>query len=258
MSCLGVPIPSCVQQPTPDMQVAREQAQQQRNSAAAARREQGRELAEAREEAAALSAQVFQLQETLRLRDSALRRLKRRLEGAGLPGSVRPSEVCSLALHVMQQPAGSPDTARRSSSTAGLACCLPISAIRAGCCSKCRSAWQHEAVRKCAPWPFAGSAGCWPSWQGQGASGGWASLLSTLQTACCGGKMLSLPGQGLRDEERNCTAWGGGRLGSLPHGVIALHESKRCWQFCCNHPTGLACCLQFRLPRQGRAVLASA
>ena len=100
------------------MQVAREQAQQQRNSAAAARREQGRQLAEAREEAAALSAELFQLQETLRLRDSALRRLKRRLEGAGLPGSVRPSEVCSLALHVHQQPAGWPDTVRHSSSTA--------------------------------------------------------------------------------------------------------------------------------------------
>ena len=108
------------------MQVAREQAQQQRNSAAAARREQGRQLAEAREEAAALSAEVFQLQEALRLRDSALRRLKQRLEGAGLPGSVRPSEVCSLALHVKQQPAGSPGTVRHSSSTAGLACCWHI------------------------------------------------------------------------------------------------------------------------------------
>ena len=117
-------MPSCVQQPATHMQVARDQAQQQRNSAAAARREQGRQLAEAREEAAALSAELFQLQETLRLRDSALRRLKRHLEGVGPPGSVRPSEV---------QPgpacqAAACRVARRcqahSSTIAGLACCL--------------------------------------------------------------------------------------------------------------------------------------
>ena len=213
------------------MQVAREQAQQQRNSTAAARREQGRQLAEAREEVAALSAELFQLQETLRLRDSTLRRLKRRLDGAGLPGSVRLSEVCSPALHVKQQPAGSPGTVRHSSSCLHTPSSMLLAhpTMRAGCCSDRRCGWPHEARLPCAAWPFAGSAGCcnrWPSWQGQAVSGELGRLLSALQTACCSGKMVLLPGQGLGDKEHKCTAWGGARPGGLPDGVIALHRKS--------------------------------
>ena len=128
------------------MQVAREQAQQQRNSAAAARREQGRQLAEAREEAAALSAEVFQLQEMLRLRDSALRQMRRRLEGAGLTGSVRPSEVCSLALLSLTA-AGRVAwrcQALLQQCRPGMLPAQPT--LSAGCCSDRCSDWQHEAV----------------------------------------------------------------------------------------------------------------